>query len=82
MIDNEELKFSLLDELMVNHRLATPSKDFARQVMQRVNKEMPRMPIWEQDWFQWLATAVGLAFAVGRLVSYILSAWAVVELSG
>lgn len=75
-------EFHRLDALMTAYPPASVPEGFAERAMQRVEAETPAVPVWERPWVQWLAASLGLALTLGRLLTYIFSAWLAVELAG
>jgi hypothetical protein len=77
--DNE---FERLDRLINSHPPSSGPMNFSALVMQKLDERSQILPIWQYPVVQWLATTVGLLFALGRLLGYIFSAWISIQLAG
>jgi len=75
-------EFDRLDRLMGTHPPPAGTADFPKRVMHRLAGRTPVLPIWQYPIVQWLATAAGLWFVLGRLLGYIFSAWLSIQLAG
>ena len=71
-----------LDRLIRAHPPQGPAPWLATRVMARVRDKTIAPPAWQTPWLQRLAAGVGLALALTKLVTYVLSAWIVVEIAG
>ena len=75
-------EFDELDALINDHCITHVPEGFSGRVMQHIEMQIPAIMLWEHPWIQWVAAGIGLAFALGRLVGYIFSAWLAIELAG
>lgn len=75
-------EFDELDALMNNHPISHVPEGFPGHVMQRIDMQAPWTMLWDRPWVQWAVAGIGLAFTLGRVLSYIFSAWLAVELAG
>lgn len=75
-------EFDRLDALISVHPPNGAPADLPVRVMRKI-AHLPRTTaIWHLQAIQWLAAGVGILFTLGRLLSYIFSAWLSIELAG
>ena len=77
-----DLEFDQLDSIINDHPPVKVTEGFTERVMQAVELQRPWVSLWDRPWVQMAATAIGLSFALWRLLSYIFSAWLAIELAG
>ena len=75
-------KFDRLDQLMNSLPPYSGPAEFPSLVMRRLTTRSQVRSLWQYPLIQWLATGIGLFFTLGRLVSYIFSAWLSIQLAG
>jgi hypothetical protein len=75
-------EFDRLDALMQAHPPAQGAADLPARIMGKIGKLPPAAAVWRYQVVQWLAAGVGIFFTLGRLLSYIFSAWLSIELAG
>jgi len=81
-MNKTDLEFDRLDSLINDHHTINVPAGFSKRVMKDIELQSLWVKLWERPWVQWAAASIGLAFAMGRLLNYIFSAWLTIELAG